>query len=89
MIDILTQKFSYALITPFKDYCLLSDEKRLKRQFNDSLDLLDEEEDVELFSIKAITRELNLDKKGKIFTLPKKKKKKVHYLRRRKRRYII
>jgi len=80
MIDILTQKFSYALITPFKDYCLLSDEKRLKRQFNDSLDLLDEEEDVELFSIKAITRELNLDKKGKIFTLPKKKKKKVHYL---------
>ena len=79
MIDILTQKFSYALITPFKDYCLLSDEKRLKRQFNDSLDLLDEE-DVELFSIKAITRELNLDKKGKIFTLPKKKKKKVHYL---------
>jgi len=79
MVDILTQKFSYALITPFKDYCLISDEKRLRRQFNDSLDLLDEE-DTDVFSIKSITRDLNINKKGKIFTLPKKKKKKVHYL---------
>jgi hypothetical protein len=78
MVDILTQKFTYAMITPFRDYCRISEDKKLKSQFNDSLDLLDEE-DIDLFSLKSLARELKKETSGKIFTLPQKKKRKVNY----------
>ena len=81
MVDILTQRFSYASITPFKDYCHISDRKKLTNQFNDLLDLLDEE-DSDLFKLKLMSKELQTNKKtGKIYSLPQKKKtkKKTHY----------
>jgi hypothetical protein len=78
MIDILTQKFNYASIIPYKNYCRLSDRKKLQKNFNDNLDLLSEE-DEDVFTIKNYAHETNNKSTGKIFTLPTKKKKKQNY----------
>jgi hypothetical protein len=77
MVDILTQKFSFAMITPFKDYSMLSDKMILKRRFTDSLDLLEEEEKSLFLSKESL--KLDSNKIGKIFSLPQKRKKKVNY----------
>ncbi len=79
MIDLLTQKFTFAMITPFKDYCQLSDENRLIKHFDEKSHLLEEIDD-DLFSIKNLSFSLKKDVKSKIFTLPIKNKKKVNYL---------
>lgn len=78
MVDVLTQKFTFAMITPFKDYCQLSDGDKLKRQFNDSLDLF-EEEDEDLFTVKNGIKNIDGKSNGKILTLPHKKKKRTNY----------
>jgi hypothetical protein len=78
MVDILTQKFTYATITLYKDYCKLSDRRNHINKINDSLDILDED-DHDIFTIKSVIRSENHPKTGKIFCLPEKKKKKLNY----------
>ena len=78
MKDIITQKFNYAVITPYKDYCKLSDRKRLEKTFTDNLDLF-EEEDNDMFLMKSHMKDMSKKQTGKIFTLPIKKKKKLNY----------
>jgi len=78
MKDIITQKFNYAVITPYKDYCKLSDRKRLEKTFTDNLDLFDEE-DNDVFLMKSHMKDMSKKQTGKIFTLPIKKKKKLNY----------
>jgi len=82
MEDIITERFQYATITPFKDYCRLDEKKELLRSLNDDLDNLDDfswdtpttnrldRVDSVIKSFKPI---------GKVFSLPERKKKKVFY----------
>jgi hypothetical protein len=44
MEDILTQRFNYATIIPFKNYCKLSEKKSSSNTFNDDLEVIDGEE---------------------------------------------
>ena len=44
MEDILTQRFNYASIVPFKNYCKLSEKKSSSNTFNDDLEVIDGEE---------------------------------------------
>ncbi len=78
MEDIITQKFNYAIITPYKDYCKLSDRKKSQKTFTDDLDLF-EEEDNDVFLMKSHMRDMSNKQTGKIFTLPTKNKKRVNY----------
>lgn len=78
MVDVLTQKFTFAMITPFKDYCQLSDGHKLKRRLNDSIDLF-EEDDEDLFTIKTGIKKIDGKFNGKILTLPNKKKRRTNY----------
>jgi hypothetical protein len=41
MENIITERFQYARITPFKDYCRLDEKKRLTNSINDNLENLD------------------------------------------------
>jgi len=77
MEDILVQKFTYATITPFKDYCLITNKKKYTHLQTDKLDYLDDD-DNDLFKIKSISSSPT-EKIGKIFSFPTKKKKKVHF----------
>jgi len=77
MEDILTEKFQYATITPFKDYCRLDEKKDLSRSLNDDLDRLEIDWDTPKNKLENV---LNVFKPlGKIVSLPEKKKKKVFY----------
>lgn len=84
MEDILTQRFSYATITPFKDYCKISDKKSTNTTFNNSIDELDDDER-ELFATERITFSFsdnffNKDKVGRVVSLPEKRgKRKTHF----------
>ena len=46
MEEIITQKFTYATITVFKDYCKIIDKKKSLNSFGVELDSLDDDEDV-------------------------------------------
>lgn len=74
MEDILTERFSYASITPYKDYCKLSEKRKLSRTMIDNLDKYDVDD---LFS-DNVKRDKNALKyyEGKIMELPEKKSKK-------------
>ena len=77
MEDILTEKFQYATITPFKDYCRLDEKRELSKSLNDDLDSLTIDWDSPKNRLENI---INVFKpKGKIVSLPEKKKKKVFY----------
>lgn len=86
MEDILVERFSWAQIETYKDYCNINDKVRLKRVFNDDLDLY-VEEDEDGWVIKPSIKKEDLSKrtsnkfKGKIISLPQKKhkKQKTHY----------
>ena len=41
MEDILREKFQYATITPFKDYCRLDEKRELSKSLIDDLDSLE------------------------------------------------
>jgi hypothetical protein len=77
MEDILRERFQYATIIPFKDYCRLDEKKELINSLNDDLDCLDG------WDTPTTTRIENMIKtfkpKGRIVSLPEKKKKKVFY----------
>jgi hypothetical protein len=77
MEDILTERFQYATITPFKDYCRLDEKKELSRSMNDDLDKLDFDWDVPNKKLESLLN--SLKPVGKIVSLPEKKKKKVFY----------
>lgn len=74
MEDIITQKFSYASITPFKDYCRLDEKKLLTNVMRDNLDDVD---DVDSF-FKPF-RELFKPNVGKVVSLPEKNKRRVFF----------
>ena len=77
MEDILREKFQYATITPFKDYCRLDEKRELSKSLNDDLDSLEIDWDA---PNKKLERLVNTLKPiGKIVSLPEKKKKKVFY----------
>lgn len=78
MVDLITQKFTYAVITPYKDYCKVSEKKSYQKRFNDSLDLL-EEENEDIFTFKSLSKSRQTPTTGKIFSIPEKKKKRVNY----------
>jgi hypothetical protein len=81
MEEILSEKFQYATITPFKDYCRLDEKKKLSRSLNDDLDNLISDWDIGSIK-KTITLTDSLkgvEPLGKIVSLPEKKKKKVFY----------
>jgi hypothetical protein len=74
MEDILTQRFHYATIIPYKDYSRLRDKNPNLTTFNDSLDRLDGLNEIFLEE----NRHSNI--KGTIFSLPEKRgKKRTHY----------
>jgi hypothetical protein len=77
MEDILTERFQYATITPFKDYCRLDEKKELSRSMNDDLDSLDFDWDTPKTKINQLLN--TLKPVGKIVSLPEKKKKKIFY----------
>ena len=57
MEDVITQKFNYATITLFKDYCKIGDKKETIN-FNGDLDFFDDEED--LTQATTPTKKLNI-----------------------------
>ena len=77
MEDILRERFQYATITPFKDYCRLDEKKELSRSMNDDLDRLDFDWDTPTKKIDQLLK--TFKPVGKIVSLPEKKKKKVFY----------
>lgn len=77
MEDILRERFQYATITPFKDYCRLDEKKELSKSINDDLDRLDIDWDTPKGKINNILNTIRPI--GKIVSLPEKKKKKVFY----------
>ena len=77
MEDILTERFQYATITPFKDYCRLDEKKELSKSMNDDLDKLDFDWDVPNKKLESLLN--SLKPVGKIVSLPEKKNKKVFY----------
>lgn len=81
MEDILREKFQYATITPFKDYCRLDERKELIRSLNDDLDNLISDWDIgSAKKTRTLSDSLEPIKPiGKIVSLPEKKKKKVYY----------
>lgn len=74
MEDIITQKFSYASITPFKDYCRLDEKKLLSNVMRDNLDELDD-----LDSFLKPFRDIFKPNVGKVISLPEKNKRKVFF----------
>lgn len=85
MEDIITQRFSYANITPYKDYCNLDERKELSKSFSENLDLLHEEnEDLFVFKrglleMSNSTKDQNKKHIGRVISLPEKRKRKVHF----------
>lgn len=77
MEDILRERFQYATITPFKDYCRLDEKKVLSKSMNDDLDSLDIDWETPKTKINRLVNILR--PVGKIVSLPEKKKKKVFY----------
>lgn len=84
MEELLSEKFQYATITPFKDYCRIDDKDRLSRSITENLDFLDYD-DVRP-TLRSVENYFNRESKvrdqrpiGKIVSLPEKKKKKVFY----------
>ena len=73
-IDIIRQRFNYAEITTFRDYCRLDEKKPPNgTTFNDDIEDLD---DFEFPTIQSLFKE----KKGKIVTFPpKRNNRKTHY----------
>jgi hypothetical protein len=76
MEDILTQRFNYASITLYRNYCKLDEKKQNRTTFNDDLDFLDEEDD--FFVVKntsgGFIRNPSI---GKIVTIPPKTNNKI------------
>lgn len=81
MEDILRERFQYATITPFKDYCRLDEKKELINSLNDDLDnLISDWEIGSPEKIRSLSDSLKSVKPlGIIVSLPEKKKKKVFY----------
>jgi hypothetical protein len=76
MEDILTQRFHYATIIPYKDYSRLCDKNPILTTFNDSLDKLDGLEKLAWDEFQIVPSSI----KGTIFSLPEKRgKKRTHY----------
>ena len=74
MEDIITERFQYATITPFKDYCRVDEKKRLSNSINNNLD------DLDPWETEVVTRKGGFEIKspqGKLVSLPERKKKKV------------
>ena len=77
MEDILTQRFHYASIIPYKDYSRLCDKNPSLTTFNDSLDRLDGLNELDKF-FGEDNRPSNI--KGTVLCLPEKRgKKRTHY----------
>jgi hypothetical protein len=82
MEDIITQKFSFATITPLKNYCRLDERETLNHHMRDDLDMLDE---VDIFqnTIKtSASKSFEIFYKpsiGRIVSLPEKNKRKVFF----------
>jgi hypothetical protein len=78
MEDILTERFQFARITPFKDYCRLDEKKRLLNSQNEELDFLDGDNFAKWeggkFNIMETPKRI-----GSLVSLPEKKKKKVFF----------
>lgn len=78
MEEIITEKFQYATITPFKDYCRLDEKKRLLNSQNEELDFLDGDTfsrwEGGNFDIIETPKKI-----GQLVSLPEKKKKKVFF----------
>jgi hypothetical protein len=73
MEDILTQKFNYASITLYRNYCRLDEKKQSGTTFNDDLDELDEEDDFLGGRMTVTSGELTRNQSmGKIVTIPPK-----------------
>ena len=79
MEDILTERFQYSRITPFKDYCRLDEKKRLLNSQNEELDFLEEEGFTNWNKKKESTLDDIPKRLGRLVSLPEKKKKKVFY----------
>lgn len=84
MEEIFSEKFNYATITPFKDYCRLDERSYLTRSINDDLDNLDGEGFNSNFGYQPTTKGKEIKIRdnrpvGKLVSLPEKKKKKVFY----------
>lgn len=79
MEDILSERFQYATITPFKDYCRLDERKRLLNSQNEELDYLDEDGLPKWESRKVSIWEVSPKRLGRLVSLPEKKKKKVFF----------
>jgi hypothetical protein len=73
MEDIIRERFNYAVITPFKDYCRLDERKQLSNSINYNSEDLDPWEDISkgYFEVKT--------PRNTLVSLPEKKKKKVFY----------
>lgn len=81
MQEILTQRFHFARIIPYKDYCKIEEKLKLKRAINDNIESYDIDEDLESSkkSIEFLSLESN-KKIGRITRLPDNKKKgKIFY----------
>lgn len=80
MEDILTERFNFATIVAYKDYCKLSDKKRLSEASTSNLNAFDD--DLDLSSWPFTKRERRTPEnqfnwyQGRLITLPEKKKKK-------------
>ena len=73
MEDIITQKFSFATITVFKDYSKLKDNKRSLNSKSVDLDVLDEDdEELNLKKFNIFFEDLNRPKIGRIVEFPEK-----------------
>jgi hypothetical protein len=73
MEDIITQKFSFATITVFKDYCKLTDGKKSLNSKSVDLETLDEdEEELNLKKFNIFFEDLNKPKVGRIVEFPEK-----------------
>ncbi len=79
MEDIITQRFSYASITPYKDYCRLDEKKDLSTSFQNNLDGLSEVDELLSFLSSTNKEKTNSKYVGRIVSLPEKRKRKVHY----------
>ena len=73
MEDIITQKFSFATITVFKDYSKLKDNKRSLNSKSVDLDVLDEDdEELNIKKFNIFFEDLNRPKIGRIVEFPEK-----------------
>lgn len=73
MQEILTQKFNFARIIAYKDYCKLEEKQKLKKSMNENLDDYDYDVDTIQNSLSILQTE-STKKEGRITRLPENKK---------------